>query len=93
MFAPQTNPASHAVLLSHKPKVDAFCVFQGWIPLPFQLFPVYRFCCAASTGLNFARIGCLIHRHGWVNDPCNRTTTSRKAVLRSAKGRGFYPFL
>lgn len=57
-------------------------------PLPFALFPVYRFVCAVSTPLNFARIGCLIHRHGWVNDQFDCTASPCKAVLEA---RGFYP--
>jgi hypothetical protein len=69
MFAPQTNPASPAVFT---------CRIPNGILLRFDYRDVYHcpillnrstdFAKAASTKLNFARIGCSIARLGWVVD-------------------------
>jgi hypothetical protein len=61
MFAPQTIPASPAVLMYRTPKeILMYFLIQEMLPLPRPLFPVYRFFCAASvTGLR--SLGCLIH--------------------------------
>lgn len=42
MFAPQTNPASPAVLLSHKQMFMGFASIRDVLPLPVNLFPVYQ---------------------------------------------------
>ena len=48
MFAPQTNPASPAVLYHKQTNICLFYVFQGSLPLPLQLFPVYHLFLAAE---------------------------------------------
>ena len=58
MFAPQTNPASPAVLLSHKQKFMGFASIRDVLPLPVNLFPVYRWVFAVSKMLNFVTLGC-----------------------------------
>jgi len=47
MFAPQTNPASPAVLTNSQ-KTYSVYVFQGCLPLPLKLFPVYQFFLAVA---------------------------------------------
>jgi hypothetical protein len=42
MFAPQTNPASPAVLLSHKQMFMCFTSIRDVLPWPVNLFPVYQ---------------------------------------------------
>ena len=58
MFAPQTSPASPAVLLSHKQKFMGFASIRDVLPLPVNLFPVYRWVFAVSKMLNFVTLGC-----------------------------------
>ncbi|MCY7323971.1 MAG: hypothetical protein LH660_19770, partial [Phormidesmis sp. CAN_BIN36] len=70
---PQTNPASPAVFLlscfagepvsrterlTNSLKTDSLYVFQGCLPLPLKLFPVYRWVFAVSKMLNFVTLGC-----------------------------------
>ncbi len=69
MFAPQTNPASPAVFTYRIPNgilrsFDSRDVYH----CPILFSRSTDFAKAASTRLNFARIGCLIHRLGWVVD-------------------------
>ncbi len=42
MFAPQTSPASPAVLLSHKQMFMGCTSIRDVLPLPINLFPVYQ---------------------------------------------------
>jgi hypothetical protein len=48
MFAPQTNPASPAVLLSHKQMFIRCTSIRDVLALPINLFPVYQLFLAAS---------------------------------------------
>src|SRR4028119_781587 len=70
----RTNPASPAVFTCRIPngillRFDSRDVYH--CPIIFSRSP--DFAKAPSTWLNFARIGCLIHRLGWVVDQlyCN----------------------
>ena len=47
MFAPQTNPASPAVL-TNSLKTYSVYVYRGCFPLPLKLFPVYQFFLAVA---------------------------------------------
>jgi hypothetical protein len=50
MFAPQTNPASPAVLLSRKQMLMPFMSIRDVLTLPVNLFPVYQLFLAAFCG-------------------------------------------
>jgi hypothetical protein len=105
MFAPQTNPASPAVLLSHKPKFMCVSSIRDVLPLPVNLFPVYRWVFAVSKMLNFVTLGCCsdASRVGqrpqrfYQIDKAIRPHSQRILATgsRSCKavleGRGFYP--
>ena len=56
MFAPQTNPASPAVL-SYSVKNWFGLRLSRIFPLPLKLFPVYRWDFAVSKMLNFVTLG------------------------------------
>jgi hypothetical protein len=49
MFAPQTNPASPAVL-ANNPKIMLLMSSRDVLPLPRQLFPVYQLFLAVFGG-------------------------------------------
>ncbi|WP_148297974.1 hypothetical protein [Synechocystis sp. PCC 7509] len=60
MFAPQTLRLRVPQQLENKQMFIYFRKFRVELTLPYPLFPVYRFFCAAScTGLR--SLGCLIH--------------------------------
>jgi hypothetical protein len=68
MFAPQTNPASPAVLVSKKPE-EFYSVDSGDVlPAPHPLFPVYRASFATGENQISSRLGCCSSRLGWVSD-------------------------
>jgi hypothetical protein len=70
MFAPQTLPRKRKRFLRVEYQTEFFVVVILGLDFhcPILLNRSTDFAKAASTRLNFARIGCLIHRLGWVVD-------------------------